>query len=149
MSFALSQHNLAPDQWRDVLRLAQEANAEGADLRGQVGGRPLNLLIGFQTFHPFLGRPTYLKIADLPLAERVAELRRPEIREAILSETSPAEPARRRHRHRPRPHVPDRRAARLRARARPEHRRHRRTRATATPRRCSTTSCSATTGASW
>ena len=60
VSFALSQHNLAPDQWRDVLRLAQEANAEGADLRGQVGGRPLNLLIGFQTFHPFVGRP------DLP-----------------------------------------------------------------------------------
>ena len=92
VSFALSQHNLAPDQWRDVLRLAQEANAEGADLRGQVGGRPLNLLIGFQTFHPFLGRPTYLKLAHLPLAERVAELRRPEIREAILAETSPASP---------------------------------------------------------
>ena len=71
VSFALSQHNLAPDQWREVLRLAQEANAEGADLRGQVGGRPLNLLIGFQTFHPFLARPTYLKIADLPLADRV------------------------------------------------------------------------------
>ena len=92
VSFALSQHNLAPDQWRDVLRLAQEANAEGADLRGQVGGRPLNLLIGFQTFHPFLGRPTYLKIAHLPLADRVAELRRPEVREAILAETSPASP---------------------------------------------------------
>ena len=89
VSFALSQHNLAPDQWRDVLRLAEEANAEGADLRAQVGGRPLNLLIGFQTFHPFLGRPTYLKLAHLPLAERVAELRKPEIREAILSETSP------------------------------------------------------------
>ena len=92
VSFALSQHNLAPDQWRDVLRLAQEANADGADLRGQVGGRPLNLLIGFQTFHPFLGRPTYLKLAHLPLPERVAELRTPEIREAILAETSPPSP---------------------------------------------------------
>jgi N-acyl-D-aspartate/D-glutamate deacylase len=92
VSFALSQHNLAPDQWRDVLRLAQEANADGADLRGQVGGRPLNLLIGFQTFHPFIGRPTYQKVADLPLAERIVELRRPEVREAILSETSPASP---------------------------------------------------------
>jgi N-acyl-D-aspartate/D-glutamate deacylase len=92
VSFALSQHNLAPDQWREVLRLAQEANAEGADLRGQVGGRPLNLLIGFQTFHPFLARPTYLKVADLPLADRVVELRRPEVREAILAETSPPSP---------------------------------------------------------
>ena len=40
VSFALSQHNLAPDQWRDVLRLAQEANAEGADLRGPGGRAP-------------------------------------------------------------------------------------------------------------
>ena len=69
VSFALSQHNLAPDQWRDVLRLAQEANAEGADLRGQVGGRPLNLLIGFQTFHPFLG-PPHLPEGRRPAARR-------------------------------------------------------------------------------
>ena len=69
VTFALSQHDLAPDQWRDVLRLAQEADADGADLRGQVGGRPLSLLIGLQTFHPFRGRPTYLKLAA-PAARR-------------------------------------------------------------------------------
>ena len=90
VSFALSQHNLAPDQWRDLLRLAQDANAEGADLRAQVGGRPLNLLIGLQTFHPFSFHPTYKALADLPLAERVARLRRPEVREAIVNE-KPAE----------------------------------------------------------
>jgi N-acyl-D-amino-acid deacylase len=90
VTFALSQHNLAPDQWREVLRLAQEANAEGADLRAQVGGRPLNLLIGFQTFHPFVSHPTYKGLADLPLAERVAKLRDPQVRAAILAE-KPAE----------------------------------------------------------
>src|SRR5919112_346939 len=42
VSFVLSQHNLAPDQWRDILRLSAEANADGADLRAQVAGRPLN-----------------------------------------------------------------------------------------------------------
>jgi N-acyl-D-aspartate/D-glutamate deacylase len=86
VSFALSQHNLAPDQWRDLLRLAQEANAEGSDLRAQVGGRPLNLLIGLQTFHPFSFHPTYAALADLPLAERVAQLRKPEVRAAIVNE---------------------------------------------------------------
>src|SRR4029077_21231206 len=70
VSFALSQHNLAPDQWRDVLRLAQEANAEGAGLRCQVGGGPLTLLIACQTSPPFVPRPTYAKLAHLPLAER-------------------------------------------------------------------------------
>ena len=86
VSFAMLQHNLAPEQWRDLLRLSAEANQAGADLRPQVAGRPLNMLIGFQTFHPFRDRPTYLKVADLPLAQRIVELRRPEVKEAILGE---------------------------------------------------------------
>ncbi len=88
ISFGLSQHNHAPEAWRDVLKLVDEAIADGADLRPQVSGRPLNLLIGWQTFHPFATRETYKKIADLPLPERVAQLRKPEIRAAILSEPS-------------------------------------------------------------
>jgi N-acyl-D-amino-acid deacylase len=86
ISFGLSQHNHAPEAWREVLRLTEEAIKDGADLRPQVSGRPLNLLIGWQTFHPFATRETYLKIADLPLDQRVAQLRKPEIRAAILSE---------------------------------------------------------------
>ncbi len=88
ISFGLSQHNHAPEAWRDVLKLVEEAIADGADLRPQVSGRPLNLLIGWETFHPFATRPTYQKIADLPLAERIEHLRRDEVRAAILSEPS-------------------------------------------------------------
>jgi N-acyl-D-amino-acid deacylase len=40
ISFALLQVDAAPDQWREILRLAAEANAEGADLRPQVAGHP-------------------------------------------------------------------------------------------------------------
>ena len=36
ISFGLSQHNLAPEAWREMLRLVEEANANGADLRPQV-----------------------------------------------------------------------------------------------------------------
>lgn len=86
VSFALLQHNQAPEQWRDLLKLAEEANAEGADLRPQVAGRPLNLLVGFQTFHPFKDRPTYVRLADLPLDQRIVELRKPEVKAAILAE---------------------------------------------------------------
>ncbi|MDA8045206.1 MAG: amidohydrolase family protein [Actinomycetota bacterium] len=87
VTFALAQHNQAPDQWRDLLRLAAEATGEGAALRAQVMGRPTNLLVGWQTqTHPFQKRPTYQAIADLPLAERMTHLRRPEVRAAILSE---------------------------------------------------------------
>jgi N-acyl-D-aspartate/D-glutamate deacylase len=92
ISFALLQVDAAPDQWREILRLAAEANAEGADLRPQVAGRALNVLLGFQTFHPFSKRPTYLAIADLPLAERIQHLRKDEVRRAILSEAIPDDP---------------------------------------------------------
>jgi N-acyl-D-aspartate/D-glutamate deacylase len=86
VSFALLQVNNAPDLWRDILRLALDANAEGADLRPQVGGRALNILLGFQTFHPFRDRPSYAALANLPLAERITHLRKDEVRQAILAE---------------------------------------------------------------
>jgi N-acyl-D-amino-acid deacylase len=36
--------------------------------------------------HPFSRKPTYLRLQDLPLEARVREMRRPEVRAAILSE---------------------------------------------------------------
>jgi N-acyl-D-aspartate/D-glutamate deacylase len=86
VSFALTQHDIEPLQYRRILELCSEANAEGSMLTPQVGSRPTMLLIGHQTFHPFTNRPTYQKLADLPLPERVVKLRDPEIRRKILSE---------------------------------------------------------------
>jgi N-acyl-D-amino-acid deacylase len=43
-------------------------------------------MTSLDTYHLFRGRPSYEKIEDLPLADRVAEMRRPEVREAILGE---------------------------------------------------------------
>ncbi len=88
VSFALSQHEVDPAQFRRVLALCREANAAGSHLAPQVGSRPTMLLIGHQTFHPFSHRPTYKKLAALPLPERVAKLREPAIRRQILSESA-------------------------------------------------------------
>jgi N-acyl-D-amino-acid deacylase len=92
VSFALSQHDVDKDQFRRILALCRDANAAGSHLVPQVGSRPTMLLIGHQTFHPFSYRPTYRELEGLPLAERVARLRDPEIRRRILSEKSPAHP---------------------------------------------------------
>jgi N-acyl-D-aspartate/D-glutamate deacylase len=89
VSFALSQHEVDSRQWRKILELCREANAGGSRLRPQVGSRPTMLLIGHSTFHPFSHRPTYLKLAALPLPERVAKLRDPKVRAQILSEKNP------------------------------------------------------------
>jgi N-acyl-D-aspartate/D-glutamate deacylase len=91
VSFALSQHDVAKDQFREILDACSKANAAGSQLAPQVGSRPTMLLIGHQTFHPFSFKPTYQALEALPLPERVAKLRDPEIRRRILSEKSAAD----------------------------------------------------------
>jgi len=86
VTFALTQHDVQKDQWKRVLELCDEAVRDGSQLRPQVGSRPGTLLIGHQTFHPFSNKPTYKQLAELPLPERVVQLRQPEVRERILGE---------------------------------------------------------------
>jgi N-acyl-D-amino-acid deacylase len=93
VTFAMVQHDLAPDQWRKMLDLALEAYEDGIEIRPQVAGRPLGLLLGLQTFHPLRDRPSYQTIDALPLDEKVARMRDPEMRRAILSENPVADPA--------------------------------------------------------
>ncbi|MGB1506853.1 MAG: amidohydrolase family protein, partial [Acidimicrobiales bacterium] len=86
VSFAMLQVSSAPDLWKELLQASIDAIDQGADIHPQVAGRPFGVLVGWETGHPFLLRPSYRAIADLPLAERVVELRKPEVRAAILGE---------------------------------------------------------------
>ena len=77
-----------PQSWRDLLAMTHEARAAGVPITGQVFPRPVGVLLGLDaSYHPFSAHPAYLRIADLPLAARVAEMRRPEVRAAILADT--------------------------------------------------------------
>jgi len=93
VTFTVAQLFEDPDHWRLVLDAAAEANRAGAVLRPQIIPRSVTIMTSLDTYHLFMGRPTYRKIADLPLDERVAEMRRPEVRRAILDEESVAEGA--------------------------------------------------------
>ncbi len=75
-----------PDTWRELLAMTDRANEAGGRLRPQVSSRPIGLVTGLSAYHAFLRRPTYLRLAELPVAERVRELARPEVKAAILSE---------------------------------------------------------------
>ena len=87
VSFILAQSTQDPGEWRRIAQWAEEAVAAGANLMLQVGVRPPGILLGFDSsFHPFIGHPTYMALADRPLAERVRELATPEVRERLLSE---------------------------------------------------------------
>ena len=89
VSFILAQSDRSPGDWRRILRWTEAAVAEGARLRMQVSARPAGMLMGFDSsMHPFMGHPTYMEIAHLPPAERVARLSDPEVRARLLAEES-------------------------------------------------------------
>lgn len=87
VTFTTLQHGDAPDAWRAALAFAREMNETGAHLYPQVASRPAGFLSGLAGYHPFSRRRTYLEIADLPVHERAAAMRDPEIRAAILSDS--------------------------------------------------------------
>ena len=87
VSFTCAQSDREPDEWRNILKWTEEAVAEGANLRLQVANRPAGMLLNFDaSMHPFMGHPTYKMLSDLPLSERVRELKRPEIRDKLIAE---------------------------------------------------------------
>jgi N-acyl-D-amino-acid deacylase len=86
-TYALAQAGHAPDAWRQALADAAEDQAAGRRIVPQVSCRPTGMLFGLQSsLHPFSTHPTYRELSGLPLDERVATLRRPEVRERLLAE---------------------------------------------------------------
>jgi N-acyl-D-aspartate/D-glutamate deacylase len=88
LTFALAQSPLQPTAWRHTLARIDELAADGLRIVPQVPCRPTGMLYGLQSsLHPFITHPTYRhELADLPLAERVARLRQPEVRAQLLAE---------------------------------------------------------------
>ncbi len=73
--------------FRRMLRFLDEARADGLAITAQVAARGIGVLMGFEaTLNPFLRTTAYRAIADLPLPERIIELRRTEVRAAVLAE---------------------------------------------------------------
>ncbi len=91
LSYTLLQHDFLPDRWREVLRRTSLAREAGLELKAQVACRAIGMVHGLEcSMHPFFLAPTYVAIADLPLAERVARMREPAVREKILAEAATA-----------------------------------------------------------
>jgi N-acyl-D-aspartate/D-glutamate deacylase len=85
-TFTLVQNINRPDQWRNCLEIVERANRDGIMLRPQITTRPIGFVTSLRTYHMFQRRETFLKLADLPFEQMLAELRKPEIRAAILSD---------------------------------------------------------------
>ncbi|BCZ21072.1 amidohydrolase family protein [Mycobacterium senriense] len=87
VTFTLVVANSGDPSWPDAITMIEKANAAGGDVTAQLLPRPIGLIIGLQlTANPFVLYPSYREIAHLPLAERVAEMRKPEVRARILAD---------------------------------------------------------------
>ncbi|MFQ5699773.1 MAG: amidohydrolase family protein [Myxococcota bacterium] len=90
LSVSIAQADAQADAWRDLLARIDRAVARGLPMKAQVPVRAIGLMLGLSaSLHPFSSHPSYRQVASLPLGERVARLRDPELRARILAE-SPA-----------------------------------------------------------
>lgn len=89
-SITVEQQDARPKWWRQLLDGISEAQAAGLDMRGQVPPRATGVVMGLTaTLNPFLLSAHYRPLSTLPLDERVAAMRDPEVREKILSDEVP------------------------------------------------------------
>ena len=91
LTFTLVVANSGDPTWEDAITMIEKANgrAGGGDpqVTAQLLPRPIGLIIGLQlSANPFVLYPSYREIAHLPLADRVAEMRKPEVRARILAD---------------------------------------------------------------
>lgn len=92
ITFAVTVFKEAPDMYKQILAEVAKANTQGATIRPQVLPRPIGMLLGLDlSVHPFKLHPSYREIENLPLAERVAKMRDPEVRARILAEQPDAD----------------------------------------------------------
>jgi N-acyl-D-amino-acid deacylase len=87
VTFSLLTGNAGDPIWPEAMALVEKFNAAGAEITAQTFPRPIGLVMSLElSGNPFVLYPTYREVADLPLPERVAEMRKPEVRERILAD---------------------------------------------------------------
>jgi N-acyl-D-amino-acid deacylase len=87
VTFSMVTGNSGDPIWPDAFTLIEKFTSAGTDITAQMFPRPIGLVIGLElTGNPFVLYPSYREIADLPLAERVAAMRKPEVRARILAD---------------------------------------------------------------
>jgi N-acyl-D-aspartate/D-glutamate deacylase len=88
LSVLLLQVDNAPELWRDTRDRIHAARAAGLQVNGQVGCRPIGLLMGLETSrHPFCTHPAWLALDQLAPAERQARLQSdPALRQTLIEQ---------------------------------------------------------------
>lgn len=87
VSFTVVERHDNPNGWKQILARANRTIAKGLPVKMQVAARPIGILLGLQGSRSvFSACPTFAALDGIPLEDKVASLRRPEIKAQILSE---------------------------------------------------------------
>jgi N-acyl-D-aspartate/D-glutamate deacylase len=87
LSFSMMQKHGNKAGFERLLDLTAAAAAEGLPIRAQVAPRIVGVLLGLQgSRNVFSECPGYAEIADLPLAQRVARMRDPQLQDRLVRE---------------------------------------------------------------
>jgi N-acyl-D-amino-acid deacylase len=87
VSFTLFTGEKVVGGWREFTSGIEKALADNLTIRGQIFPRPIGVLFGLDlSSHPFSLNPSYRAIAKLPLDQKVAAMRDPELRKKIVAE---------------------------------------------------------------
>ncbi|MEM1231244.1 MAG: amidohydrolase family protein [Pseudomonadota bacterium] len=85
-TFTLVQNGNRPEQWRECLDIVEQANADGITITPQITTRPIGFVTSLKSYHMFQCRETYLKLLELPFEQRLAEMRKPEVKQKIMTD---------------------------------------------------------------
>jgi N-acyl-D-amino-acid deacylase len=89
VSFTFLERGGESDESNYLLQELEQARRDGLEIRGQVIPRPVGALLGLElSYNPFSLNPSYQAIAAAPLAQKVRELRNPQLRARLLAETA-------------------------------------------------------------
>tara|TARA_B110000014_G_C20126470_1_gene600596 strand:+ start:5944 stop:7686 length:1743 start_codon:yes stop_codon:yes gene_type:complete len=86
VTFTLAQNNVRPDQWRNCMEIVEQAKASGLEVTPQITTRPIGFVTSLKSYHMFQRRETFLRLTKLPFEEMYLEMKKPEIKKAILTD---------------------------------------------------------------
>ena len=87
----LQRAEFAPDEYVRILQRIEAGVRDGYKMRGQVAARPVGLIMTLDgRVNPLLPSPTYQLLLALPIAARVIELRKSDVRARIIAELDTA-----------------------------------------------------------
>lgn len=85
--FTLSQTDMKPDLWKEMVGMLEEAAEQNIPIFAQSAGRAIGVMMCWRgTAHPFATYPSWQTIKDLPWPEIKAHLSDPAFKEKMLNE---------------------------------------------------------------